>query len=433
MAEATVDVAQSINEHFASERPGLFARRIEALGPENAVEIITQLSDPSLLTVWERMSADLARDLFILLPKEKATGLLENLAPTPLANLVSRLSEEEKNQHLSELPKGKKKEVAGILQYPEGAAGRSMDPRFTSFRTNQTVEDALVKLRKGNVNGGIYIVDDDLHLQGIVSIESLALSFPEETLGAVSVPIEFSVSAVEPFQAVADAFTIDRVTDLPVVDLEGKLVGHFQENKMASMVKQDATASIQSMVGASREERALSPVSFAVKKRLGWLQINLLTAFLAASVVGIFEDTIAKVTALAVLLPVVAGQSGNAGAQALAVTMRGLALREITLRHWLRVTSKEARVGLFNGIGVAITCGIGVYLWSGSLGLVVVICSSMVIAMVAAGLAGALVPIILTKLGQDPATASSIVLTTVTDIAGFFAFLGIASFLMSSL
>jgi magnesium transporter len=160
---------------------------------------------------------------------------------------------------------------------------------------------------------------------------------------------------------------------------------------------------------------------------LPWLQINLLTAFLAAAVVGLFESTIAKFTALAVLLPVVAGQSGNAGAQALAVTMRGLTLREVSIRQWLAITAKEAGVGLLNGIAIAVTCGIGVWLWSRSLGLVVVIMLSMVIAMVVAGLAGAVVPMALTRLGQDPAQSSSIVLTTVTDVAGFFSFLGIAT------
>lgn len=193
------------------------------------------------------------------------------------------------------------------------------------------------------------------------------------------------------------------------------------------------SSDVLAMVGASREERALSGPLFAVKKRMPWLQINLITAFMAASVVGLFESTIASFTALAVLLPVVAGQSGNAGAQALAVTMRGLALREITVRHWLKVMFKEMRVGLMNGIAIAITCGLGVFLWSQSVGLVLIICSSMILAMVAAGFAGAVVPIMLVKFGQDPAQASSIILTTVTDIVGFFAFLGIATLLSGML
>jgi magnesium transporter len=163
------------------------------------------------------------------------------------------------------------------------------------------------------------------------------------------------------------------------------------------------------------------------------LQVNLRTAFLAAAVVGIFESTIAQFTALAVLLPVVAGQSGNAGAQALAVTMRGLALREITVRDWFRVMRKEVQVGFFNGLAIAITCGLGVYAWSGSAGLVLVIAVSMVLAMVVAGFAGAVVPVALVKLKQDPAQSSSIVLTTITDVAGFFSFLGIASSLSTLL
>jgi magnesium transporter len=187
------------------------------------------------------------------------------------------------------------------------------------------------------------------------------------------------------------------------------------------------------MVGASRDERALSTSWFAIRKRLPWLQINLLTAFLAASVVGMFESTIAKFTALAVLLPVVAGQSGNAGAQALAVTMRGLALREIHLGQWFRVMRKEVNAGFWNGVGIAVVCAVGVYFWSGSTGLVLVIAISMVISMVMAGIAGALVPITLVRLGQDPAVASSIILTTVTDIAGFMSFLGIATLLSGML
>ena len=182
------------------------------------------------------------------------------------------------------------------------------------------------------------------------------------------------------------------------------------------------------MVG-SADERALSSAPYAVKKRLPWLHINLLTAFLAASVVGLFEDIIAQFTALAILLPVVAGQSGNAGAQALAVTMRGLALREVGLRDWKKLLNKEMTVGLVDGVALAVTCGAGVYLWSGSLGLTAVIAVAMILSMLAAGVAGAIVPIVLTRAGQDPATASSIILTTVTDVAGFLSFLGTATLL----
>ena len=185
----------------------------------------------------------------------------------------------------------------------------------------------------------------------------------------------------------------------------------------------------QTMLGINQEERALSTSWFAVRKRLPWLQINLLTAFLAAAVVGLFEDTISRFTALAILLPIAAGQSGNAGAQALAVTMRGLTLREITMGHWFRVMMKELRTGFINGLGIALTCSAGVCLWSRSAGLALVMAWAMVISMTIAGIAGALVPIMLKRFGLDPAQSSSIVLTTITDVAGFMSFLGIATLL----
>jgi magnesium transporter len=220
---------------------------------------------------------------------------------------------------------------------------------------------------------------------------------------------------------------------LPVLDVHGRLIGAIRHDALLKTLEEAVSVDIQMMVGAGREERALSPLQFAVKKRLPWLQINLATAFLAAAVVGLFESTIAQFTALAVLLPVVAGQSGNAGAQALAVTMRGLALREISTRHWFRVLFKEMNVGIVNGLAIALTTGVAVLLWSKSTGLALVICIAMILSMVVAGLAGSVIPIALTRLGQDPAQSSSIILTTVTDIAGFMSFLGIATLLASLL
>jgi magnesium transporter len=218
-----------------------------------------------------------------------------------------------------------------------------------------------------------------------------------------------------------------------VVDHEGKLMGVIRYNTLISAAQEEALEGFQAMVGVSRDEKALSTAWFAVRKRLPWLQINLLTAFLAASVVGLFEDTIAKVTALAVLLPVVAGQSGNTGAQALAVAIRGLTIKEIRVSQWMRLVRKELTAGFVNGCAVALVTAVGVWVWSRSLGLVMVISCSMVISMVIAGGAGAAVPMVLKAFKQDPAQSSSIILTTVTDVVGFFSFLGIATVFMSLL
>jgi magnesium transporter len=266
-----------------------------------------------------------------------------------------------------------------------------------------------------------------------VLAEDLVLADPALAITAVQRPLVAAVKDLDAREDVVATLHNSPVSAVPVVNLEGRLLGVIRAAQIMDAVRAETSLDIQTMVGASADERALSSPLFAVRKRLPWLQINLLTAFLAAAVVGMFEGVIAKVTALAILLPVVAGQSGNAGAQALAVTMRGLVLREVGVRQWPRVVMKEAAVGLINGIAVAATTAIGVYVWSKSVGLVVVIVIAMIISMVAAGLAGALVPIVLRRVGQDPATASSIILTTVTDVTGFFSFLGIATLLISQL
>jgi magnesium transporter len=210
-------------------------------------------------------------------------------------------------------------------------------------------------------------------------------------------------------------------------------VGVIRHFKLVDTVEREASADIQTMVGVSKDERALSSVWFVVKKRLPWLHVNLATAFVAAAVVGLFEETIARLTALAILLPVVAGQSGNTGAQALAVIMRGLSLREITPRQATRVLAKEFSVAVVNGVAVALVTGGGVLVWSGSWGLAAVTAVAMVLSMACAGLAGAAIPLVLSRLGQDPAQSSSIILTTVTDVTGFFSFLGLATLVSSFL
>ena len=332
---------------------------------------------------------------------------------------------------MSSLPVVVRSELLSLMSYPQNSAGRLMDTRTWAFRGSQSVAEALKVLRRTKTTSarGIFLLDDEGRLSARVKLQDIATSEPDVTLSQIAHPVTVSVPATAGKDEISDLFERHQLLDLPVVDIDQRLLGNINNASLVQVSQEDMSSDVLAMVGASREERALSGAWFSVKKRMPWLQINLLTAFLAASVVGLFESTIASFTALAVLLPVVAGQSGNAGAQALAVTMRGLALREITVRHWFTVMFKEVRVGFLNGIAIALTCGLGVYLWSQSLGLVLIISSAMVMAMVAAGFAGAVVPIMLVRFGQDPAQASSIILTTVTDIVGFFAFLGIATLL----
>jgi len=325
-------------------------------------------------------------------------------------------------------------ELNAILTHPADSAGALMDPRVLLLRADTTVREALTRIRALRRRGVrmLFVVNAENRLEGQVDIQDLATATAATRLDEIQRPVRAVVNAVAPREEVVDLLERFRLTDLPVVDAEGRLIGVVRYANLMAAAEDEATVAMQTMVGVSKDERALSKVSFAVRKRLPWLHINLATAFLAASVVGLFESTIAKYTALAVLLPVVAGQSGNTGAQALAVTMRGLALREIRSRHWPRVIFKEMSAGFWNGIAIAATTSLGVWIWSGSPGLAGVIGVSMVLSMVIAGIFGAAIPLLLNAIGQDPAQSSSIVLTTITDITGFFSFLGIAT-LFSSL
>ncbi len=309
-----------------------------------------------------------------------------------------------------------------------------MDPRITAFSEDLTVEEALRRMRnfKEKELGAIYLMDKDRKLAGAVPLGELVTAQPQTKLKDIVRGVPAAVRVTATREEIVESLASLRLATFPVVDLNHRLVGVIRYRALLAAAEAEASADIQRMVGVSKDETALSRVGFAVRQRLPWLEINLATAFLAASVVGLFQGTIERYSALAVLLPVVAGQSGNSGMQALAVTMRGLVLREVSLRDWPRLIAKEARVGLLNGLAVAAVTMLGVLFWSHSPGLTMVIGTAMVLAMVLAGISGASVPLVLKAFGQDPAQSSSIVLTTFTDCGGFLSFLGLAT-LFSSL
>lgn len=431
----TEQLIEQLNQHFIQAFPVDAAKYLETKKPEEVLPLLHDKPASALIPIWGNMVPLFAAGLTQALPSSTRQQVMSGLPPDQAVRILVQMSDQQASQLLAQLPNTVNNELTRLMTYPENSAGRLMDPRVPSYRDSMTVQQTLTTLRTAPLKTArsLFIIDDEGRLKARVLMQDLALAEPDQTLANLSQPVRATASPLSSQEEVAESFAKQALFDLPVVDINGLLLGVIVHASLLQAMQDNSAADIQTMVGVSREERALSAPFFAVKKRMPWLQINLLTAFLAASVVSLFENTIAQFTSLAILLPVVAGQSGNAGAQALAVTMRGLALREITIRHWLIVMFKEVRVGFFNGLGIALTCGIGVFIWSGSLGLVAVIATSMVLAMVAAGFAGAVVPIALVRLGQDPAQSSSIILTTVTDVAGFFSFLGIATLLMKFL
>lgn len=422
-------LAENLKNGYVVRFPGDAARWLERLNHDDLVAQTAELGTTALLVVLDRLSPARASALFVTLRRPTQLAVVEEAAPRLALELLLSLDEDERDELVGALPPDARADLTRLLGFPANAAARLMDRAVATLHRDMTVADAIERVRAARVRRArsAYIVDDDNRLAGRVDMQDLVIAGHDERLEGYVHPITAFVDASAPREEIVEALEQHRTDSVPVIDRDGKLMGVVRYDRLFAAIEDVATADIQKMVGASADEHALSAPSFSVKRRLPWLHINLLTAFLAASVVGLFENVIAQFTALAVLLPVVAGQSGNAGSQALAVTIRGLALREIGTREWRRVLSKEVVVGMVNGVVLAITCGAGVYLWSGSFGLALVIAISMVLSIVAAGISGALVPVILTRVGQDPATASSIILTTVTDVAGFFSFLGTAT------
>ena len=424
-----------LNERFLLDYPREAARVLEGLSEEEAAGVLLPRSHAAQLRTWQVMAPDRAAQLLAGLAQPAAAQLLAEADPQVSIAALAYLEADAREQLLVAMPAPAAQELRMVMQYPPDTAGHMMDPRIGCLRADLNVAEAIERLRSIRQRGlrELFVVDDEMRLVGQVELEDLLFTDRERPIREIMRGVTAFVRDLFPAEEVVQTLQAHPLSVLPVVSEAGRFMGVIRQPELMAAVQLDSSVDLQTMVGASADERALSSPVFAVRKRLPWLQINLLTAFLAAAVVGLFESTIAKYTALAVLLPVVAGQSGNAGAQALAVTMRGLALREVQLRQWPRIVFKEAAAGLLNGIAVAIVAGLAVYLWSHSTGLVTIIVVAMVISMVVAGLAGALVPVVLRRVGQDPATASSIILTTVTDVVGFFSFLGIATALGEAL
>ena len=432
-------VANDVERDLARMLPALAAAELEQLAPAEAAAILQRHAGPAAAPVWERLAPAIAQRCLAEFSVADSARVLNSIDPSRAAAVIVRLDEDERERLLAAVSDQTRDLIQMVMSFPPGSAGAIMDPRVWHLRGTTQVGEAIERVRQvASVPGRsagrrlFYLLDDEARLTGIVEAQDMILAQRDDTLGQYARPVPAVAQVTMSSEEVVDLIDRHGLSSLPVVDSVGRLVGVVRYDTLVAATRAEASVDLQTIFGASKEESALSPAGFAVRKRLPWLQINLVTAFMAAAVVGVFEDTIASNAQLAVLLPVVAGQSGNTGAQALAVVIRGLALREINASHWRKVVGKEFFAALVNGIAIALTTSAGVYLWSRSSTLSAIIGISMVMSMVIAGLAGAAIPLALTKLRQDPAQSSSIVLTTVTDVSGFFSFLGIATMLLHS-
>ncbi len=385
------------------------------------------------------------------LPPNEAAALLERAVPSEAVEALMQLNPAIVQDILHELDKGPRRfltasappEVAEQwkrnTQYAEGTIGRMMEAPLAVFRPDMTVGDATEALRplvRSAFVTYVYVVDAEGRLAGLVTMRDLLFNSREARLADVMLANPF---ALRPDSPVPDAMklTVNRhYPQYPVTDSEGRLVGLVRGAALFELEAFEITAQAGSMVGVEKEERISTSIKQSFKFRNPWLLINLLTAFAAGGVVAVFQGTLDKLIILATFLPVLAGQSGNTGCQALAVTVRGITLGDIKPGGGKALMSKEAMLGFANGTVTGILCGIAMYLLAISqssphaflLGLVVTM--AMIGSCAISGVSGAMVPLVLKRLGADPATASSIIVTTATDVASMGLMLGLAALLI---
>jgi magnesium transporter len=393
---------------------------------------------------------DLADDIKARSPGA-AAARLANLPGTELANELMHLSPGFAQDVLAELPNDAREraisaappELARQWQrnslYDRNTVGRMMEPVVAAFPPDTKVSDTIDELRELVTRALItyvYVVDEEHRLLGIVTMRDLLFSGRERKLSDVMLRGAFALHAALPLQD-AMRLVLDRHYPVyPVVDAEQRLIGLVRGQQMFEAQAIEITLQAGSMVGVEKEERLATPWWHSLKLRHPWLQLNLVTAFLAAAVVGFFQDTIDRLVILALFLPVLAGQSGNTGCQALAVTLRGMTLGELKPGAERPLIAKETWVGCLNGVGVGIAAAVGMYITATGQGqtqpwmLAFVVFLAMVASCMASGISGAIIPLTLKRMGLDPATASSIFLTTATDVVSMGTLLLLATILV---
>jgi magnesium transporter len=430
-----------------NERP---ARRLLArLHPADLAQYMPLLTPAELAELWQAMIAlrrgartlreldeETRRKVLALLPDEPVATMLARLPVPDAAGLVESLGAGRRARLLGLLDPGFAAQVANLLRYGTGTAGALMDPNAPRFFADESVAQTLERVRaiaEGRRLFYLYVVDQRDHLLGIVSLWQLVSSGAERKLREIISAEVVTVRADTPEEEVARVFRKYDLLVVPVVDEDGRLAGAIAVDDVLDVVEESATEDLYRLANLDLQEGIATPPLRSVRLRAPWLLVNLATAFLAAFVVSLFQETIAKYVALAVFMPVVAGLGGNAGTQTLTVLVRSLALGEMDLRSGAPVVFRQAAIGLLNGLATGALLGLAALAWERDPVLAAILAFAQTMNLTVAGFAGAGVPLLLRRLGLDPALGSSIFVTTATDVGGFLFFLGTATLLLDAL
>jgi magnesium transporter len=398
--------------------PGERIELIQAIGPAFDYEVLSELGE----SVRDQVSEGL--------PNEILAKAVTQLDTDDAAYIIESLEESDKQEILAQLSSGERQALERNLEYPEETAGRIMQADFVAVPPFWTVGTVVDHMRESDdlpdYFSEIFVVDPTFHVLGAVDLSRILRTKRDVAVSTIMNPDRHVVLATEGQEEVARQFQRYDLMSAPVVDESNRLVGVVTVDDVVEVIQEEADADMKALGGVG-DESLSDTVTEVAKPRFWWLFINLFTALLASAVIGLFGATIEKMVALAVLMPIVASMGGNAGTQTMTVAVRALATRELTAANVARVVFRETAVGLLNGAAFAILMGLIAYFWFQSSRLGMVIGAAMIINLLAAALAGIFIPLVLNRWKFDPAVSSTVFVTTVTDVVGFFSFLGLAS------
>ena len=393
----------------------------------NFISFIESDFNPEILS---ELDENIREEVINLLGHSYVAEVLQKLETDDAVHVIEDLEEGDKKLILNKIPKIEREELELSLNYPEDSAGRLMSVDFVALNPNINVGEAIDFLRLDNDLPiefyEIYLIDSSSQPVAAISLSNVIRSSREKSLNSLQSHELITISGEMDRELVAYQFERFDLVSAPVIDEVGKLIGVITADDIVEVLKDEAGEDIK-LLGGVGDEDITDNVIQASKGRFSWLFINLITAILASMVIGLFDGTIEEMVALAILMPIVASMGGNAGTQTLTIAVRSLSTRDLIPLNYKRIINREILVSFLNGVLFALILGILSAFWFGNFALGGVLAIAMVLNMVVAGFAGIIIPLILNKLGIDPALASSVFVTTVTDVVGFFSFLGLAA------
>jgi magnesium transporter len=399
--------------------PDLRPRLVELTGTDFDFSALNEVDDSVREEILEELEPETVAEGVRELESDDAVELLQDLPEENQAEILERLSVSERAA------------LEHILDYPENSAGRRMQTEFISVPPDWTVGQTIDYMRETpdlpDRFYEVYVVEPEGRWTGVVSLDTLLRANRPVAISALMHEDTRHVAPTEDQEEVARLFGKYNLVAAPVVDGGGRLVGVITIDDVVDVIEQEAEEDIKALGGVTSDEELSDTFWTIVKGRFNWLLVNLATAFLASMVLGMFEGELEKMVALAVLAPIVASQGGNAATQTMTVAVRALATRDLNAHNALRVVMREALVGLLNGLGFAVITGAVAVAWFKIPGLGIVIGLAMICNLIAGALGGILVPLVIQRVRGDPAVASGVFVTTITDVVGFFSFLGIAT------